>query len=141
MDDTTARDEMFARVKEIVDAMDSSIRPLMTWEDVSGTGPSDLSPWVNTFMQSFSGSQSSLTGPESKKRWTTEGLLVMQVRTKVGEGSQLSDLISSTIRSGFRGHSTPGGAWFRNPRKQLIGAEGGWNRVDVLVDFLYDTYE
>ena len=141
MNRTQARDEMLARVKELVDGMGTDIKPTMIWEDNAQTLPSGDTTWARASVRHFEEGQASLANHGGVRRWRAQGIVFVQIFTPAGEGLARADEISSTIVAGFRGWSSPGGAWFRRPRAEEIGVSGAWMQVNVAVDFEYDEIQ
>ena len=135
---TAARDEMLARVKAAAESV-TPTAPTMVWEDVEGSLPRGITgAWVRARVQHTDGGQATLTNADGVRRYDRMGVLLVEVNTPSGQGLQLSDSISSTIRGAFEGYSTPGGVWFRNARVNEGRNDGIWFRMNVLIDFEYD---
>ncbi|MGH8711236.1 MAG: hypothetical protein ACREVA_07960 [Burkholderiales bacterium] len=84
--------------------------------------------------------QASLRGEENLQRYTTYGLIFVQIfcprsdSTAMEKGRKLANL----ARNVFRGHSTQNNVWFKNARVQELEPEQKFYRLNVIAEYEYD---
>lgn len=134
-----ARDEMCNVLKVAWAAGAYSSAPIL-WDDKSALPPLDTTAvWLRMTIKHAGGGASSLGSPDGLKRFTRIGLIAVQCFVNPGQGNVTLDAVVDIIMHAFERASTANGVWFRNVRFKEIGAVGGWNQANVLVDFEYDT--
>ena len=82
-----------------------------------------------------------LVGELGSRRYTTDGLLIVELYALSGDGRSAAQTLGQTVLAAFRGQKTAGGVWFRRARVNDIGADGAWYHVNAVVEFQYDTVE
>jgi len=100
--------------------------------------PVSGSPWARVTLQHVTSGQTSLADNTSKKIFTRNGVLTVQVFTPYGTGLTKSDTLTKVVQDAFEGKATLNGVWFRNVRANEIGQDGEWHQTNVLVEFTYD---
>lgn len=75
------------------------------------------------------------------RRYTTNGLLTIELYVLSGSGRTASDALAEAVLAAFRGKYTSGGVWFRRERVNDVGADGPWWHVNVLLEYQYDTIQ
>jgi hypothetical protein len=80
-----------------------------------------------------------LVGEPQNRRYSMNGILVVELYTLAGDGRQASQTLGETVLGAFRGQKTAGGAWFRRERVNPVGADGAWWHENAVIEFQYDT--
>ena len=137
-----ARDHM---LKVFKDAWDTTGSPAV-YEGVSEapdvTGDIPTTPlWARATVRHASGFQSSLTGPlEQCKRFSNIGVVIIQVFGKLGDGGVAAYEAAQLVATAYRtSRGIP--VWFRNVRINEIGTRSGYQQINVLIEFEYDSVE
>jgi hypothetical protein len=89
-------------------------------------------------VQHANSAQATLADESSKKVFTRNGVLTVQIFTVYGIGLTKSDALVKIVQDAFEGKATLNGIWFRNVRASEIGQDGEWHQTNVLVEFIYD---
>lgn len=100
--------------------------------------PPQDSPWARFAVLHATGGQRSLTGLGNKKKWGREGTLWVQIFVPIGSGLSTAYQLAKIVTDAYEGVSTPSCVWFRNARINEVGATGGYEQLNVRVDFTYD---
>jgi hypothetical protein len=109
------------------------------WQGVdSGAPPGADTPWARITMNHNTGQQTTLGGVGSR-RFTHQGIIVVQVFSPVG-GFSIGENLAIIGKTAFQGQRTTSGVWFRNVRVQEIGFDGTWNQTNVVAEFEYDDW-
>lgn len=74
----------------------------------------------------------------TRRKYTSEGQVVVQIFTPRGDGLTSADALSTTARNAFEGETTDGGVWFANVSVREVGPSGTWYQTNVSADFSYD---
>ena len=82
-----------------------------------------------------------LVGQVGSRRYTTDGILIVELYTLAGDGRRASQTLGETVLTAFRGQRTAGGVWFRRPRVNHIGPDGPWWHANAIIEFQYDTIQ
>jgi hypothetical protein len=122
---------MLAIHQEVADAQDVPL----TFTDVPAKVPSVNTVWGRVVLRHATGGQGSLAGAGATKLFDAKGVLWLQLFGPKGDGStavyQKAQFFLNALRT-YRGN-----VWFRNMRVMERGADGSFERVDVLTDFEY----
>lgn len=96
--------------------------------------------WLRMTRQTVIQSQSNLAGADQLRRYTTRGLLSLQLFAPmmlVSSGIVLVQL-AQLVQNAYRGVTTANGIWFRNVTIKELPADGRYYRCNVTCDFQYD---
>ncbi len=99
---------------------------------------SGLVPWARVTVRHNLKDQTTLAGPDGS-RFTSRGILFIEVYTPTGDGCVLSRTLCPLIEKAYQGISTPNGVWFTKVQTQEIGNEGMWYHANVSCLFKYDS--
>lgn len=80
-----------------------------------------------------------LVGEAQNRRYTTDGLLIVELYALSGDGRRAAQTLGGAVLAAYRGQKTAGGVWFRRERVNDVGADGPWWHVNAVVEFQYDT--
>ena len=137
-----ARDHM---LKVFKDAWDPTGFPVVYPDkaedpDNGGSTPS-ANVWARATIRHADGFQSSLTGPlEVLKRHSNIGVVIIQVFGKLGDGGVAAYGAAQLVATAYRtSRGIP--VWFRNVRINEIGTRSGYQQINVLIEFEYDSVE
>lgn len=133
-----ARDDVLTL---IADAADDLGIP-MVWEGTAGSDkPSTDDPqqsWARAGFQHVARRQTTIVGSDGNRRFTSYGLVSIQLFTPPADGLADADPTAEAFRNAIEGKSTANGVWFRNARTIEVGLSGGWWQTNILADFEYD---
>jgi len=115
--------------------------PVIYWPDVELLKePAVNTCWARMSRQTVVQSQANIAGADSVKRYTTRGLLSVQIfvpRLLTNSGTTRNAL-GQLVQLAYRGITTPNGIWFRNVTLKELPADARYNRCNVVSDFQYD---
>lgn len=131
-----ARDEIASMLKEAADSLGQD-GLLVLWPDSNKDTPTTKTPWARVDIVHQTTSQRALAGADSQRRYTSIGLVTVQIFTPAGDGLKLSDEYSSSLAQAYRGKTSPNGVWFRDVTCQEIGLSGVWYQVNLVATFEY----
>lgn len=132
-----ARDEIVTVFKTAWDAITPPVPPVI-YADVESDPPKDATSWAAVQVLHQISGQATL-GESGNRRFRREGLVVVKIYTKAGDGLATNDLLSKVALNAFEGKtSASGSVWFRNVRMQEGGQDGDWQISTVMADFEYD---
>jgi hypothetical protein len=105
----------------------------------SATG-NNIKPWAQMLWQPATGRQTNVGSNSGANRFEHRGTLTLQINVPAGEGLFLATALATMAGKAFKGKSTAGGVFYKNPRTQNIGKiQGGFvYRVDFLTEFQFD---
>lgn len=96
--------------------------------------------WARISRQTVIQSQANIAGADSVRRYTTRGLVSVQIfapRIIVNSGG-VCIALGKLVQSAYRGITTSNGLWFRNVTLKELAADTRYNRCNVVSDFQYD---
>ena len=137
MDHTQARDEMLGLLEAAWQLDADSTNVVLLFEDDARPRP-DSGAYAVAAVRFVDVPRVTLGGENGQKRYTSTGLVTVQIRTPQGDGYTLSDKLSRVARDAFRGNRSSGGAVFSRVRIKSEGADGTYMLTNVIVDFEYD---
>lgn len=103
-------------------------------------GPGDSS-WARVAMPGDSGSQSSLANAVGQIRYERNGPIIVQIFTPIAEdldADELGRTYAQVVVDAFQGSSTSKQIWFRSIDLNIIGENGTFWQVNVVINFNYD---
>jgi len=105
----------------------------------SATGDS-IAPWAQMLWQPATGRQTNVGSNAGANRFEHRGTLTLQINVPAGEDLFMAMALATMAGKAFKGKSTSGGVFYKNPRTQVIGKiRGGFvYRVDFLTEFQFD---
>ncbi len=115
--------------------------PDIRWQNVEEPSIPDGSKfWGRVSTQTVFEEQTSLAGNESKKRYTSSGLVFVQIfcPKSNAQANEFGKKLAEVARNSFRGKSTPSKVWFRNARINELSPEDLFYRFNVVAEFEYD---
>lgn len=143
---TEAEDEVFGRFYSVLSAQATGVIgyvPEVRWHNVEVADKPDSDKFyiVAEFISSSSYQAAfadCVLGP-GQRLYATEGLarFLINAPKSVGGSGRLAVRLAEIIQNGFRGHSTPGGVWFRNERIHTSFPENQFYIVPVVVEFYF----
>lgn len=80
-----------------------------------------------------------LVGSPSNRRYTTDGLLMVDLYALAGDGRAAAQALGESVLAAYRGQKTAGGVWFRRERVKDVGPDGTWYHVNAIIHYQYDT--
>ena len=140
--DSEAQDETFAMLQAAWDAASplTDDVPLL-YENTNEERPDAtgaVSPWAYAQWQRATSRESSLAGVDGQKRFTTTGLVSVQLFAPIGDGGALLRSLGRVFQTAFRGKRTEGGVVFSRVRVKDVGASGPWWYNLALAEFQFD---
>jgi len=131
-----ARDQILALAKAVVTA--NSLTAF--WDKVGGDPPDDepAKSWARINLRHGPRVQGNLAGSGATRRYTSVGLLTIQVMVPSDASIGTDDSLASQFVAAYSGKTTTGGVWFRNVRGVDVGVDGAWNQTNVYAEFEYD---
>jgi hypothetical protein len=131
-----ARDQILALAKAVVDT--NSLTAF--WDKVGGDPPADDPPksWARINLRHGPRSQANLAGDGATRRYTSVGLLTIQVMAPSDSTIGTDDSLVAQFIAAYSGKTTSGGVWFRNVRGVEVGEDGAWFQTNVYAEFEYD---
>lgn len=115
--------------------------PEVRWQGVEEYYAPDSSKfWARVSVQTVMEEQTNLAGNDSKKRYTSSGLVFVQIFCPKShiKANEYGKKLSEVARNSFRGKSTGGAVWFRNVRINELSPENLFYRFNVVAEFEYD---
>lgn len=82
-----------------------------------------------------------LVGEVGSRRYTTDGILIVELYALSGDGRSAVQSLGETVLTAFRGQRTAGGVWFRRERVNPVGPDGVWWHENAIIEFQYDTVQ
>ncbi len=138
-----ARDEIFAQLNtaKAAIALLLGYTPPIVYQGIDKESSPDVSKlWFRASIQTVQQPQATLSGNDLKRRYTTDGLLFVQIFIPKSNSQdyKLGLQVAELIQKAFRGKRTENCVVFRNVRFQELPAETAWNRVNVVAEYQYD---
>lgn len=115
--------------------------PEVRWPGVEEPEKPDASVyWARVSQQTVDEGQSTLRNGDAGQRYTTDGLIFVQVFAPKSDSEAMTILRRLAIigRNAFRGHTTSGKVWFRNARINELPPEDKYYRLNVVAEYEYD---
>ena len=136
----TARNEIFALVKAVMDADSAFDSVVKAYQDTFDSAPEDgTTPWVHlSITHDPSGTQYSLGGASTGRKFQRTGVFLAKVYTPNGDGLNDADELCTIILSAYEGQTTASGVWFRNAGVVEVGNDDKYHQTNVLVAFEYE---
>lgn len=105
----------------------------------SATG-NNILPWAQMLWQPATARQTNVGSNAGANRFEHHGTLTLQINVPAGDGLFLATALATMAGKAFKGKSTSGGVFYKNPRTQIVGKiRGGFVfRVDFLTEFQFD---
>lgn len=96
--------------------------------------------WMRISQQTVLEEQATLSGNDLKRRYTTDGLLFVQIfiPKTLPQNYAIGVKLAVFVKNLYRGKQTEDCIWFRNVRIQELPAEDAWNRLNVVAEYQYD---
>lgn len=116
----------------------------LIFDDNSGSRPvsvdtnDEMQGWGRAMVRHAGGRQASIADVNGVRRWERTGVATIETWSPAAHGRDVADEMIEVMMEALEGASTPSGVWFRNARFNEVGQDGGWYRVNILVDFTYD---
>lgn len=100
----------------------------------------NIKPWAQMLWQPATGRQTNVGRNSGANRFEHTGTLTLQINVPAGDGLFMATALATMAGKAFKGKSTSGGVFYKNPRTQVIGKiRGGFVfRVDFLTEFQFD---
>ena len=137
---TQAKDEMLAVYKAVATAQNIAVNIYPnTTTDKPEAESTDA--WAIIHINDISKPKVSIGNANGKKRYRATGLLMIELFTNYGEGTEQSDEISDAIETAYRGGATPSGINFKDPVTVPGGNDTNWYKVTVLIQYYYDLIQ
>ncbi|MCK5131700.1 MAG: hypothetical protein KAR40_06055 [Candidatus Sabulitectum sp.] len=130
--------ETFALFKAAWDT--TSHADLVKYPNVSNdkVPPSAEVPWCRVNWNDNNKEQATLSGAVGSRRFTSYGILVVQVFVPDGKGL-IGDIdYPKLISDAYEGKRTTSGIWFKNVTIKGIGSDGSFYQTNVIAEFEYD---
>lgn len=89
-------------------------------------------------MIEHAGSQQTTLGGNQNRDFNRFGTLRVQIHVPIGQGFTPAYPLAKVVVDAFEGVSESSSLWYRDVRIQEIDEDGGFERLQVLVDFSYD---
>jgi len=115
--------------------------PEVRWPGVEEPEKPDLSKfWARVSQQTVIEGQSSLRNGDAGQRYTTDGLVFVQIFCPKSDSLGMTNgrKLAIIARNSFRGNATSGQVWFRNARINELPPEENWYRFNVVAEYEYD---
>lgn len=138
-----ARDELFAQFSGAVPgiALLLGYQPLIVYQGKDSLVKSPVDQfWFRISQQTVLEEQSALAGNDLKRRYTTDGLVFVQIfiPKTAPQNYALGLGFANSIKNAYRGKQTSSCMWFRNVRIQELPPEDAWFRLNVVAEYQYD---
>lgn len=137
---TQARDAVVSLVRTAWIAGPSSAAIPLAFDNVKFDKPgedgstTEAGPWAKITTRIISAGSET----QGNRRFTTEGVLTVQIFTPTGDGNTLGDVLSQFVLDTLRAHvGTASGVWFFDATPNEIGLEGPWFQHNVTASFRY----
>lgn len=102
--------------------------------------PPTNAPWIRVGIEDTGqGRLPPLVAERGSRRYTTDGILTVELFTLAGDGRRASQTLGEAVLAAFRGNRTEGGVWFRRERVKPVGPDGVWWHENAIVEFQYDS--
>lgn len=114
--------------------------PEIVWPGQDGKLPDMTKYWCRVSQQTVLEEQTALADNEGKKRYTTSGLIFVQLFCPKSDASAMAKgkKLAPVARNAFRGKTTSGKVWFRRARIQELTPEDNAYRFNVVAEYEYD---
>lgn len=115
--------------------------PEVRWPGVEEPEKPELSKfWARVSQQTVIEGQSSLRNGDGGQRYTTDGLVFVQIFCPKSDSLGMTNgrKLAIIARNAFRGNATSGQVWFRNARINELPPEENWYRFNVVAEYEYD---
>jgi hypothetical protein len=138
-----AEDELFGMVNQAFALAITGITPApsLFFPSDLNVPPSPNDIYATCSFVIVTDGQSGIGAPGGKSLYEAVGLLTVQIYApkQVASAFRTAQEMADMIRNVFRGHSTSGEIWFRNPRVTPVGGNTTMNQVNVVVTCTYKT--
>lgn len=140
---TVARNEILALLKAAMDANGAFSTVVKIYQDSDKTPPDDgTTSWVEiSVLHNPDGTQSSLGGATSGRKFLRTGVVVVKVMTPKGGGLNTSDALCTILLGAYEGQTTASGVWFRNVGLVEVGNDGKYHQTNVIASFEYEEHK
>lgn len=138
-----ARDELIAQLMTARTAWETFLAYAPT-VIVQGIGEPWKQPtdklWMRFSQQTVIEPQATLAGNDLKRRYTTEGLVFIQIFSPKNPTTEYDKAlnVAQLVKNAYRGKESENCIWFRNTRIQELPPEEAWNRINVVSEYTYD---
>lgn len=112
----------------------------VAWPNIDFTPPANPTAstgWVRITVNPANARQAEL-GPVGARRYRHPGVVTVQVFTKDGTGSELSNQLCDTASAIFRG-KTANNITYQAPYRDRVGSDDGWYQQNVVVPYYRDS--
>jgi hypothetical protein len=82
-----------------------------------------------------------LVGEAGSRRYTTDGILTVELYVLAGSGRREALALGQTALGAYRGQKTVGGVWFRRERVKDVGPDGAYYHVNFIAEYQYDSVQ
>jgi hypothetical protein len=138
----SARNEIFSQYN----LAKTGLLALLTYQPIvvyQGVEPTSAVPtdklWVRISQNTVLENQATLAGNDLKRRYTSEGLIYIQLFIPKTVGDYTKGVNAAVlIKNGYRGKQTSSCMWFRNVRIAELPPEDAWFRLNVVSEYQYD---
>jgi hypothetical protein len=112
----------------------------MLWDNVKGDKPGEdgsttnVAPYAETTIRVIDSPQTT----QGRRRFTTTGVVTVQIFTAFGDGNTLGDTLSQVILNALRGHvGSTDGFWVFDIVPAEVGRTGPWFQMNVGASFSF----
>lgn len=115
--------------------------PEIRWQGVEDENiPNFNKYWCRVSQQTVEEPQTSLAGNDGKRRYTTSGLIFVQLFCPKSDAQAMDKgrNLATVARNAFRGKTTSGKVWFRNARINELAPEDNAYRFNIIAEYEYD---
>lgn len=138
---TQARDQVMQTIKDAWDASGTTASIALLYDNVradpiGNDANGNPLPWGRATVRTFTSPQDLIKG-DGSGIYQTEGRLVVEIYTPVGDGHALTDAIVEVLKTATRNQRTSGGLWFFEGVPNEVGLDGAWFRTDYTSRFRY----
>lgn len=106
--------------------------------------PSADKHWLRIGLKDDASPQTAFVGEEpgaNSRQYTTYGVCIVELYAPMSEvdGAEKQDLLAQLIQNALRNTQTANGVWFRNATVKTVDDDEKAYRLNVVVDYEYDT--
>lgn len=139
-----ARDALFDAIEDALAADSITTSIVRQYDNVRSDTPSGVDaqgrplPYIRTTVRGIDGAQDTM-GDVGNRRFTSQGIVTVQIFTAPGDGHALSDTIVPVVRRAMQSLRSPNGVWLTNISPPIeVGVTGAWFQVNVRAFFTYE---